>query len=371
MFVPLIGSLLLVFIYGGLIFWIWKGFKQNQFHHPFTPLNISLSVIIAARNEATGIQKCIQSILQNDVKGKDFEIIVVDDHSTDNTFEFAAAFTSSNVKVVKLPDGITGKKSAIQYAVNLAKHDVILCTDADCEVSTEWISGHMDAYRNEKVAFCTGLVLPKQTGSRLYNFQWLDFASTMVITANGIFRNTYHLANGANMSFRKSAFLTINGFENNKERASGDDIFLIQNLAKQYKVGFISAPMSTVVTKSEPLWADFFIQRKRWATKALASPDKNVMIIQGFVFLYALATLLTLVLVLFIPVEAGLSFFILMLGKMIVDYLFLRQVSYHFKRPEAMGTFLHSFLMYYVHILYSGWNAAFPSRYLWKSRSAK
>lgn len=370
MLIFLIGSLLLVFIYGGLIFWIWKGFGQSKVH--FTPDSKQncVSIIVAARNEAAGIQKCIQSILKNDVAGQNFEMIIIDDHSTDNTYALAAAFTSSTVKVVKLPDGITGKKSAIQYAVSQAKNDIILCTDADCEVEHCWISAHLDAYSNKEVAFCTGVVLPKHTGSKLYNFQWLDFASTMTITANGIFRNKYYLANGANMSFRKSAFLSIRGFDQNKNRASGDDIFLIQNLAKLYKVGFISAPMSAVVTKPEPSWADFFVQRKRWATKALASPDKNVMIIQGFVFFYALVTVVMLLLVFFKPMDAGLFFFILFLGKMMVDYLFLWQISNHFKRPEAMGTFLHSFLMYYVHILYSGWNAAFPSRYIWKSRTA-
>lgn len=373
MFIFLGGVITLWVAYSFLIFWIWKGFKSELALTNLTPAKTqrSVSIIIAARNEASVIEKCITSILKNDFPSHLFEIIIIDDHSTDQTYNLATSFQTTNLKVVSLPDGITGKKAAIQFGVHQAKNEIILCTDADCEVENSWIASHQHMYENENIAFCTGIVLSKYLATTLTNFQWLDFASTMTITANGIYRKQYYLANGANMSFRKSSFLAIRGFEQNKNRASGDDIFLVQNLVKQFEIGFISSPFSKVTTKSEITWQDFFIQRKRWATKALASPDKNVMKIQGFVFLYAVFTFFMLLLVFFKPMDAGLPFFILFLGKMMVDYLFLWQISNHFKRPEAMRTFLHSFLMYYVHILYSGWHAAFPSRYQWKSRSMK
>jgi biofilm PGA synthesis N-glycosyltransferase PgaC len=373
MLIFLSGVITLWIAYSSLIYWIWKGFRQGQNHQlsPAESFPPSISIVIAARNEASGIQKCVSSILNNDFPSHLFEIIIIDDHSTDQTYDLAASFQSANLKVFRLPDGITGKKAAIQFGVNQTKNEIILCTDADCEVEKSWISSHLHAYKNENLAFCTGIVLPKQLGPTLFNFQWLDFASTMVITANGIFRKQYYLANGANMSFRKSAFLAIRGFEQNKDRASGDDIFLIQNLANQHGIGFISSPFSKVCTKSEATWKDFFVQRKRWATKALASPDKNVMKIQGFVLLYALFTLLMLPLMFFECYLFGAALAILVLGKMLTDFFFLSQVTTHFRKPEVMSSFLTSFFIYYVHILYSGWNATFPSKYAWKSRTTK
>lgn len=59
----------------------------------------------------------------------------------------------------------------------------------------------------------------------LSKFQWLDFAATMAITANGIYRQSYFLANGANLSYQKHTFDQVKGFENNEILASGDDVF--------------------------------------------------------------------------------------------------------------------------------------------------
>lgn len=373
MFIFLGGVITLWVAYSFLIFWIWKGFKSELALTNLTPAKTqrSVSIVIAARNEASVIEKCINSILKNDFHSHLFEIIIIDDHSTDQTYNLAASFQTANVKVSRLPDGITGKKAAIQFGVHQAKNEIILCTDADCEVEKSWISSHLHAYENENIAFCTGIVLPKYLGTILSNFQWLDFASTMTITANGIYRKQYYLANGANMSFRKSSFLAIQGFEQNKNRASGDDIFLVQNLAKQFEIGFISSPFSKVTTKSEITWQDFFIQRKRWATKALASPDKNVMKIQGFVFFYALFTLLMFILMFFQFHLFGAALAILVLGKIITDFAFLYQVATHFRKSEVMSSFFTSFLIYYIHILYSGWNATFPGKYAWKNRSTE
>jgi cellulose synthase/poly-beta-1,6-N-acetylglucosamine synthase-like glycosyltransferase len=373
MYLLLVFISIIIIVYGILIFWIWSGFKQG-FQLPFPNNDLSnygISIVIAARNEASHIQACIESILKNNFPEHLYEVIIIDDHSTDQTYELVKSFAQANVTVITLPEGVTGKKNAIQYAINLSKYEIILCTDADGVVEKQWIAGHYQAYQNERTTFCTGIVLPNRVGTALFDFQWLDFASTMAITANGIYRKQYFLANGANMSFRKSAFLDIQGFEQNKDRASGDDIFLIQNLAKQHDIGFISFPFAKVYTKSEPSWKGFFIQRKRWATKALASPDTMVMKIQGFVFLVAIITIVTLLLTLVQPQIFGLAFAILVLGKMAVDYVFLHKVSLHFGRQEAMKSFFASFLMYYIHILYSGWHATFPSHFQWKSRTAK
>src|SRR5208282_2430659 len=93
-----------------------------------TPLQVS--VIVAARNEEVSLADCLQSLVAQ--TGVEFEIIVVDDHSTDRTREIAASF--AGVRVIEagpLPEGWTGKNNAVATGARTAHGAWLLFTDAD------------------------------------------------------------------------------------------------------------------------------------------------------------------------------------------------------------------------------------------------
>jgi len=99
--------------------------------HPFLPQpsQPEVSVIVPARNEEASLGDCLQSLLAQD---SSFEIIVVDDHSTDRTAEIAASF--SGVRVLEadsLPAGWTGKNNAVTTGARAAKGAWLLFSDAD------------------------------------------------------------------------------------------------------------------------------------------------------------------------------------------------------------------------------------------------
>ena len=164
------------------------------------------SVIIAVRNESENIKQCIQSILDNEIKENLYEIIIVDDHSTDDTLAKIQNFHNDNIRFIQQKEGINGKKAALTLGISLAKFPIIICTDADSNVGKNWIETHTLAYHDYTVKFNTGIVLPEMNETILSKFQWLDFAATMAITANGIYRQSYFLANGANLSYQKHTF---------------------------------------------------------------------------------------------------------------------------------------------------------------------
>jgi cellulose synthase/poly-beta-1,6-N-acetylglucosamine synthase-like glycosyltransferase len=90
----------------------------------------TVSVIIPARNEETSLEQCLESLVAQ--RGVDFEIIVVDDHSTDRTREIAQSFPG--VKLIEagpLPDGWTGKNNAVATGARAARGEWLLFTDAD------------------------------------------------------------------------------------------------------------------------------------------------------------------------------------------------------------------------------------------------
>jgi cellulose synthase/poly-beta-1,6-N-acetylglucosamine synthase-like glycosyltransferase len=336
--------------------------------------DISISVIIAARNEENYIQSCVASILNNNFPASNFEIIVVDDHSTDKTREIIGDNFNENVRMFTLPENLHGKKAAITFGVSMARFPYILCTDADGVVPGDWLKVHGSKFKHDNTALNTAVVLPETDGSVLTHFQFLDFVATMAITANGIFRQSYFLANGANISFKKAAFYAVKGYEGNEHLASGDDVFLINRIATSGigKIGFIKSSGGEVTTKSESSWTSLVQQRKRWATKSLKIGDNNqISKIQAFIFIYCVVILLIIL--------AGLFYsgWLLMIGlaalliKMSTDYYFLNSLCRFFNKEGVMKSFLPCFFLYFIHIFLSGIYALTPSDFDWKGREVK
>ncbi len=368
-------SLTLSLTYSYLIFWIYRGYKANlsdKISVTSIP-NCYATVIIPVRNEEAHIRACIQSILDNDFPIDQYEIIIIDDHSSDKTKSIVEQFQENNIRYLSLPKQIYGKKQAITYGLEHARFPIILSTDGDCIVGKGWITTHLTHYLRPQTQITTGTVLPKSENTLLAQFQWLDFTSMMTVTANGIYRKSYHLGNAANLSYLKSAFIAHKGFEGNLDRASGDDIYLIQKMAKSNagSIAFNSAKEAIVYTKSEATWMDFFIQRKRWASKAMNTFNSSVKWIQGFIFTYTLIMTLCILLAIISPDKFLKSCLLLWIVKLAVDFLFLRRLAKDYDNTNAIKWFLPSFLVYVVHILLSGYYALFPPTYQWKNRSLK
>jgi len=335
--------------------------------------DIAISVIIAARNEESYIQNCIESIINNNFPVENFEIIIVDDHSTDKTFEIINRSIYKNVRVFNLPENLHGKKASITFGVSMSRFPYILCTDADGVVSKDWLSLHGSKFKQDDIVVNTAVVLPETDDSILSHFQFLDFVASMAITANGIFRKTYFLANGANISFKKTAFNDVKGYEGNEHLASGDDVFLINKMATSAigKIGFIKSSDGVVTTKSETSWSSLVQQRKRWATKSLKMGDHQISKIQAFIFIYCLIILLFTFVGIFYSgwlLTAGLAALMI---KMVTDYFFLNSLCRFFDKNRVMKSFLPCFFLYFIHILLSGMYALIPSDFEWKGREVK
>jgi cellulose synthase/poly-beta-1,6-N-acetylglucosamine synthase-like glycosyltransferase len=104
-----------------------------------------VSIIIAARNEEKDIRDCIQSIIDQTYPQNKFEIIVTDDYSTDGTVSIIQSFKKENILVIHLADFIENKnlnsykKKSIETALQFAKGELIVTTDADCIAPKKWI----------------------------------------------------------------------------------------------------------------------------------------------------------------------------------------------------------------------------------------
>ena len=139
--------LLLTFsLYALLILYYWRGWVTIP---GFTVVNqkakAKISVIIAARNEEENIATCLDSVCNQSYPKELFEILVVDDHSTDNTAAIIKSYTNKNVKLISLKDFIpvakinSYKKKAIEIAIAQSTGELIITTDADCFAKENWL----------------------------------------------------------------------------------------------------------------------------------------------------------------------------------------------------------------------------------------
>ncbi len=336
---------------------------------------IKLSVVIIARNEEGNIKKCIQSILDNDFPISSYEIIVVDDHSEDTTIQEIEGFANERIRVLHLgnflKDGKTNafKKAGIQYALQNAKYNHIIHTDADCVVPTNWL--RITAWNFKKgTKLQAGPVGFSPVHSFLSWFQQLDMYTLMASTNAGIRSQNWYLANGANLAYAKSS-LPQDIYKESNRYASGDDVYLINRFAENHGDEIVFESLIPIRTTPIENWKSFINQRKRWAGKnrQLAKGKmKNILIIP------VIANLWVFILLLCIPIIPSITlglFAFYLLTKLMVDYVLLEYMQRKTRPKEKNKHFLLAFLMYPFYFLLVGFLSLVSPSYQWKARKVQ
>jgi len=351
--------------------------KQFQVPASYTP-STSFSIIIPARDESKNIVLCLQSILDNDYPDHLYEIIVVDDHSVDDTSLLIQQLQTKhpNLRLIRLADEIDGqilnayKKKAIEKAIGLSNNQWIITTDADCFTKQEWLK-NFDAYiqKTNHVLVAAPVVFIKENNV-LSMFQYIDFLSLQGITAASVSAGFHTMCNGANLAYQKAAFNAVDGFKDIDHIASGDDMFLMNKIKKQYPdgLGYLFAEKATVSTHPMPSWKAFLNQRIRWASKADKLKDRSVLLVLVLVYLFNLLIFLMPLIAIF-----NHSFIvyclIALLLKTVIELSFAIPVGRFFGQ-----SFVWWFpLLQPIHIAYTvlaGWLGKFGS-YKWKGRKVK
>ncbi|HMQ08069.1 MAG TPA: glycosyltransferase [Saprospiraceae bacterium] len=330
--------------------------------------SIKVSVIIPVRNEGNYIASCIESILNNDYPEELFEVIVVNDHSDDNTLEVLELFRSK-ITLISPDNRSVGKKAALLFGIEASESELIICTDGDCTVDKQWISGLVAIYEREQPALIAGMVKIQYNNTLISACQYLDFAGLMMVTANGITKDRYYLANGANIAFRKEAWKRIMSQMKGNMLASGDDMFLIQAMAQnQEKVIFAKDRRTWVTTLPEPNWSDLFNQRKRWAGKTKYYGDKKLIKIQLFVGFFHILIILQFTLTV---VTGGLGLFaglFMLFVKWCMDYLMASIMCRYFGNTRPLKYFIPAAGVQFIMYIWMGMHALFPGTYQWKDR---
>ncbi len=336
----------------------------------------SVSFIIPARNEAKYIGKCIDHlIIQSDrFPGIVKEIIIVDDHSEDDTVEIVQTKLYPSLQLLYLKDHLVGpresynafKKLALNLGLAHATGDYIIQMDADTYCGPDYLEVVLSTLgQGEFDMVAAPVCFDSEGGSAFQDFQALDFVGMMALTAVGIDSGHWHLSNGANLIYRRG----IVSFEDSGY-ASGDDIFAIQKVARDSKdnITFLKDKRAIVRTPAETTLSGFISQRLRWATKNKGLKEKGLWVIMATPYIMVMWFLVHFVGYFFFgPITLVMALMQLM-AKMGIDYLYLKELSIYFEIEAAMKNFWYCSLAHILYIGIIGTMSFFVRRYNWKGR---
>ena len=348
-----------------ILFFSYGWGKLKPYIHNNLFKAVPVSVVVACRNEEESILQNLECLVYQTYPKEKTEIIIVNDHSTDNTRDIILRFIKDypHIKLLDPPETMkgktclpclagrqaTGKKDALAFGINNSNSDVIVTTDADCVMKSDWLNTMIQYYIEHKPKILVGPVSFEYSRNIFHKLQTLEFLSLIGSGAGAIGVNKSIMCNGANLLFEKSLYENSNTQNN---LASGDDIFLMlyaKSIDKK-SIHFIKSTEAIVYTKSAKTIKDFFHQRVRWTSKSKVYRDFDIIFTAIFV---ALANLLLASS--FIYSFWDYSFFkiltLFFVLKSIIDLVLLIPVSKFFHQQGNLWLFIPLQIIYPFYIV--------------------
>jgi len=364
-------SLLVLIVYGITIVSFALGwFKLNYFCRTIQPEKEPVSIVISCRNEEENLPHLFQSLLNQDYPKENIEIIVVDDHSEDNTYKILNQYAKKNkrLKILQNPTNQQGKKAALAYGIQHSTSEIIVNTDADCRMDKKWLSALVAYYTIHKPKMLIAPVAIEYSSKIFAQLQALEFTSLVLSGAGAAGINKPIMCNGANLLFEKSLF---NKNALYTDYASGDDIFLLLQAKKENSrdIHFIKSRDAIVYTNPNQTLSGFFNQRIRWTSKSKAYSDFDIIITALTVAASNFLLAFWLIYSIFHPNQW--DFFILLFAiKSLADLLILIPGTRFFHQQTLLWLFLPLQIIYPFYIVattFFGWLANFS----WKGRKLR
>ena len=331
------------------------------------------TILVPFRNESKHLPALVESLQQLAIPHSNWSVSLINDHSTDESLAILESLSlPSHFNILQAPANHTGKKKALTWGMEQADTDWVICTDADCTMQPDWIAALFSGIDYNGVWAICGPVHVMSQNSVLTEVQMLDMLGVMGMTAAGHRHLGFQLANGANLAFRQSVFMACGGFTGSEQHASGDDIWIVQQLAAKdpRQIAFQSNPAAQVSTMATTPWAAFWMQRLRWAGKTTAYKSNILKRHIGIAFAFSVWLIFGWLGVL---VWSNWVWIMLMFWglRILVDYWYLNQLAKHYRL--RMNKILYC-LVQVAHVFYLvgiGGLSLFKKSYSWKGRTLR
>ncbi len=380
MILLLLLAFIFLVIYIALLLYYRSGWLNISVFHPSNinyQLSTFITVLIPARNEAENIACLLDALLSQSYSKELFEVIVVDDHSTDNTAEIVKRY--SNFKLISLQDFIAAgqinsyKKKAIEIGIEQSKGELIVTTDADCYTPQNWLQTIAAFYETNKPELMVMPVAINCSSRAIEIFQALDFMTLQGITGASVHKKKHSMCNAANLAYTRKAFNAVNGFNGIDSIASGDDMLLMHKIAMQYPKGIYYLKSKEVIVQTQPVHTvkEFFNQRIRWASKADKYEDKRIFWVLVLVYVFNVLLVVLPVSSLVMGHWSFIKYWLLLLAvKTVAELFLLFPVAKFFNKEKLLWAFPLAQPFHIIYTVIAGWLGKFGS-YEWKERKVK
>ncbi len=335
-----------------------------------------VSVLVPARNEADRIDACVMSILACDYPAYLFEVIVIDDFSSDDTAEHVEALIDDfgeQIRLVRLArvlpsEAESHKWEALAWGLQAAAGSIVLTTDADCTVAPGWIASMVRAFASPNVALVAGPVRMAPAATLLDKFQAAEFAGLIALGAGAMALGAPNMCNSANLAYRKKIFEALKLVGKTERPLPLDDELLLFRIGQHpmLRAVFCPSPEALVTTPPAPSYRAFVLQRWRWAAKGARYPGTWLGLFVRYVYLFHLLFLVAVVAAVFMPAlwpYVGGAFGLKVLAEALLVLPSLRRHGQH----RLGGWFLPFQFIQLPHVLFFGAAGALR-RPPWKGR---
>ena len=323
---------------------------------------VNISIIIAAKNEAENIDGLIESIKKLDCPTELFEVIVVDDNSTDGTYDKLKSKTGSikNFSIIesKIP-GVNGKREALTLGINNSKHPFILITDADCRPQRNWLNFYSNKF-DQGYDLLFGIAPFYQNKTFINKISCFENLRSSILSFSMACVGLPYTAAARNFAFTKKAFESLGGYSNTKNTISGDDDLLLREaVKKKMKIGVVTESDSFVYSEAKKTFKEYFQQKARQTQTSFHYLMKH-QIILGFWHSLNLSFLFSPLLMFFNPLWG-----ILLPAKLLTDITVVNSKQKKFGYSFSIIEILYLQIFYEILLVIHFFNARF-SEVKWK-----
>lgn len=343
-------SIIIVGLYALLILIFTVGWIRIPEFHPtdFFEISPKVAVVIACRNEEKNLKNLLDAL--HNQTNKDFELVIVNDHSTDATAGIleSAKVLFPDMQIIENTG--FGKKKAVKEGIFHAKSDFIITTDADCIPVPTWIETicNYQLHHSADLIICPVRIWPIKT--LFETLQQIEFATLVGTGAGAAGVGTPLMCNAANLAFTKKAW-----YESQKdlheEEISGDDMFLLLSIKKRKGIiRYLKSDKAMVNTQGSKTISQFIHQRARWTSKSSSYSDWQLILTAVLVLLTSF-TLVFLYLGSFFSVAYSISLAIAFSLKLLVDGVFICRIRKSLNPDFSLPAYLLLSLIYPFYIV--------------------
>ena len=322
-----------------------------------------ISIVMSARNEESCIEECLQQIIKQKFPKENFELIIIDDASEDNTYPIALKTLQKSDISYQLIKKEThqGKKRNLSEAIQKAKGSIIITSDADVVYrNPHWLLTIANYFKSYSPNM---LIMPIDYESHkgfLEQFQLTENLALTAITAGYCGIQKPFMCNGANLAFTKHAYHIVNGYQSHLHISSGEDVFLMEDFKIMNPNSIHYGLIRELIAKTRALNTveSLFKQRVRWASKTKYNSN-NINLFAGFIILAANLLFLALFVAILKKsvITPYLSIFVL--TKFVFDFLLLFLASNFLGRTKQIWWLIPFECIYWLYALIVGTSSLF------------